>query len=538
MVRTLYRIYLYVVSLFLLFFSAVVTTIYLGLLLATTPLNGSNRQVISRDEMVQQAALAIISWVATVTIGGLHYWLIRRDMAADPGASAGATRSFFLNAAEGVSAFVALLFGTIALSESRFSGAAPAYATWFVFVGVFALLELERRRTPVGPGAAVVLQRMHLYGIQMIALIFFVISSWFNALTQSLLAIFIASGLVTQQCPPTLAPEPAYCYIDGIGSVDTSYLGYIWGTVAWVTFAWLGYALLARRDNAHSRLRRVVHFIGLGIGIGLLIYAFERAVELVARWAFGLGVTATEVVGTFNFITPALVAMLIIAFYTFWLRRDVVREPEESRITRLIVQALAAGLMAIVFWGGCVYLLRNIVESLVPGGTTVEHSTWATSIALVVAGVGYIPAALRLRRETQEPGAISAPRRGFVLALLALGTLTCAVGIIVLLYAVVTATLGSPLSEWQSLARTSGSAAAIGALIVAIYLRLAFAERWFQAAPAAATAEQPAAASVTTAAAPSRWPATSIEAVLDDLLGGRVTRDQAAARIRELTAAH
>ena len=538
MVRTLYRIYLYVVSLFLLFFSAVVTTIYLGRVLETTPLNGSYRQTIPRDELVQQAALTVISWIATIGIGGLHYWLIRRDMASDTGAGAGATRSFFLNAAEGVSAFVAILGGTLALMNSRYSGAASAYAMWFVFLGIFAILELERRRTPVGPGAAVVLQRMHFYGIQMIALIFFVISSWFNALTQSLLAIFIASGLITQQCPPTLAPEPAYCYIDGIGSVDTPYLGYFWGAVAWVTFAWLGYAFLAQRDNAHSRMRRVVHFIGLGIGIGLLIYAFERAVELVARWALGLGVTPKDVIGTFNFITPAVVAMLVIAFYTFWLRRDVVREPEESRATVLIIQALAAGLMALVFWGGCVYLLRNSVEALVPGGTTVELSTWATSIALVVAGAGYIPVALRLRGETRAPGAISAPRRGFVLTLLALGTLTCAVGIIVMLYAVVTATLGAPVSEWQSLARTSGAAAAIGALIVAIYLRLALAERWFQAAPAPATAEQTAAAPVATPAAPSVWPASSIEAVLDDLLVGRVTRDQAATRIRELTAAH
>lgn len=531
MVRTLYRIYLYVVSLFLLFFSAVVTAMFLGRLLEATPLNGSNQPPLSRDQVVQEAALAVISWVATILIGGLHYWLIRRDMAGDPGAGAGATRAFFLNAAEAISAFVALLMGTMALTESRYtySNAAYSYAAWFVFLGMFGLLEFERRRTQAGPGGATVLQRLHLYGIQMIALIFFVIGSWISALTQSLLAIFVASGLVQPPCQ-NFGPEPAPCFVEGVGPADTSNLGLYWGVVVWVTLAWLGYAFLARNDSARARLRQVIHFLGLAIGIGVLIFAFERAAELVARWALGVGVTFIDVVGTYNFISPALAAILVIAFYIYWLRRDVMREPQEARVTQLIIQAIAAGLMALVFWAGCIFLLRNIVETLVSGGTTIERSTWATSIALVVAGVGYIPIALRLRVETNKPGAASAPRRGFVLTLLALGTLTCAVGIIVLLYAVVTAALGSSLPQWESLARTSGVAAAIGALIVAIYLWLAFAEGWFRAQPAPAPAEQP--------AGETAQPETSIEGVLDDLLGGKVTREQAALRIRELTAVH
>lgn len=536
MVRTLYRIYLYIVSLFLLFFSAIVTAIFLGIVLQATPLNGSYQPALRQDQIVQPATLAVISWVATALIGGLHYWLIRRDMAGDPGAGTGATRSFFLNAAEGISAYVAILAGTLALSQTRYSGASSAYAVWFVFVGVFVLLELERRRTQAGPGAATVLQRLHLYGIQMIVLIFFLISTWLTALTQSLLAIFVATGLVHPDCN-TFGPEPTSCFVNGVGSVDTPYLALLWGMVVWVTFAWLAYAFLARRDNARSRLRQVIHFIGFAIGLGVLIYAFERAVELVARWALNLGVTFTDILASYNFISPALVALLVIAFYIFWLRRDVMREPQESRAIQLIIQALAAGLLALVFWAGCIVLLRNIVEALVPGGTTVERSTWATSIALVVAGVGYIPVALRLRGETREPGAISAPRRGFVLTLLALGTLTSAVGLIVLLYAVITAALGSSLPQWESLARTSGVAAAIGALIVAIYLRLAFAERWFHAPSAPTTTEQPTAAPAATLPANTMPPAASIEGVLDDLLGGKVTRDQAALRIRELTAA-
>ena len=533
MVRTLYRIYLYVVSLFLLFFSAIVTAIFLGTVLQATPLNGSNQVVLRQDQIVQPAALAMISWVATALIGGLHYWLIRRDMASDPGASSGPTRAFFLNAAEAISAYVSILFGTLAFSVGRYAGTAPLYATCIVFLGVFALLEIERRRTQAGPGAASVLQRLHLYGIQMIVLIFFVISNWLGALTLSLATILVKLGLLALDCSGGF--ESA-CYVNGIGIVDTHAVVYAWATVAWVTFAWLGYAWLARRDGARSNLRQVAHFIGLGAGIIVLIAAFERAAELVARWALGLGVTIADVVRSYNFISPALGGFLVIAFYTFWLRRDVMREPQESRATRLMIQAISAGLMAIVFWGGCAFLLRNIVEVLVPGGTTVEPSTWATSIGFVVAGVGYIPVALRLRGETQQPGALGAPRRGFVLTLLALGTLTSAIGLIVLLYAVVTAALGSPVSQWESLARSSGVGALIGALIVAIYLRLAFAEHWFRSAPAAAPAAPT--VPVTTPEPGATQPTASIEGVLDDLLGGRVTRDQAALRIRELTAAH
>src|SRR5690349_10060675 len=304
--RALYRIYLYVVVLFLLFFAAVATAVFLGIVFSATALNGESQRTLTQAEVVRPAVFAVLAWLIAAVLGGLHYWLIRRDQASDAQAGAGAVRALFLNLAEFAAALTALIAGTVALSSigRPFGGGlAPAYATALVFLGIFALLEAERRRTQAGPGAALVLQRIHFYGMQLVALLFFVLGLVTSALHQTLLQILVQAGLLT--CLPAdsafpLQPGAPSCVVDEIGTVDGGILAGAWAAAAFVVLAWIGYGLLAHRD-IRSALRQVAHFAGYAAGVIALLVGIERAAELLLRAAFGLAPSALDFAGRYEF---------------------------------------------------------------------------------------------------------------------------------------------------------------------------------------------------------------------------------------------
>jgi FtsH-binding integral membrane protein len=112
--------------------------------------------------------------VITGVLGGLHYWLIRRDIQRDPAAGTSAIRSFFLNITEAVGiAFAVPLIGFLvfgSLSSSADANVASPLAFALPALAVTVLLELERRRTKVNSGAALAFQRLHFYGVQIILL--------------------------------------------------------------------------------------------------------------------------------------------------------------------------------------------------------------------------------------------------------------------------------------------------------------------------------------------------------------------------------
>jgi hypothetical protein len=117
-----------------------------------------------------------------------------------------------------------------------------------------------------------------------------------------------------------------------------------------------------------------------------------------------------------------------------------------------------------------------------------------------------------------------------VLALCGGGILALAIGGAVALYAWITALFGSPITYWQQVAHQGLSASIVGAILVAIYLSLALREHLFSSplkrvVPAVS---EPAALP----AAPVQSP--TLENILDELLAGKIARDEAATRIRAL----
>jgi hypothetical protein len=84
MARNLYRVYLYIVFIAMLIFAAVGLIMLLQTLLSLTPLRGTYGPIPTNATIVQVTVFFAVSWFIAALFGGLHYWLIRRDMHNDP----------------------------------------------------------------------------------------------------------------------------------------------------------------------------------------------------------------------------------------------------------------------------------------------------------------------------------------------------------------------------------------------------------------------------------------------------------------------
>src|SRR3954452_14650864 len=150
MLRGLYRVYLYVVFMAMLFFAVSGVQRILQILLAQTPLKGQYETTPSHSDVVQAGVFAAIAVFTAVIVGGLHYWLIRRDIHNDASAGGGGIRSFFLNFVEAVILPLAVGIGafsitTLGIQNSYGSTGSIAYA--ITTLAAFAFLEWERHRS-------------------------------------------------------------------------------------------------------------------------------------------------------------------------------------------------------------------------------------------------------------------------------------------------------------------------------------------------------------------------------------------------------
>ena len=184
------------------------------------------------------------------------------------------------------------------------------------------------------------------------------------------------------------------------------------------------------------------------------------------------------------------------------------------------ILAISAFGAAVPFWFGAGFIVWRLLE--IASGIPVERLDWAGPVAAVIAGVVYIPVSLYLRILTARTDAIG-PRRAFVLALLAGGIIAGAIGAATAVFAYGSQALGAPISNWEDVTRVGVAIFLVGLAIAGIYFWSARSEHLLQARPSAAPAP-------TVEGAPQ--PALSIEQILDDFAAGRVSRDEAASRIR------
>src|ERR1019366_3532916 len=119
-----------------------------------------------------------------------------------------------------------------------------------------------------------------------------------------------------------------------------------------------------------------------------------------------------------------------------WLRMAARQGLIDRRVLILTESAIVAILSAATFCWGAGSIIYNALQTWVPVPAAPVVSDWAVALALLVAGMGYIPLSLYLRRRnSREPATGASPHRGFVLALCGGGILALAIGIAVALYA-------------------------------------------------------------------------------------------------------
>jgi hypothetical protein len=524
MTRNLYRLYLYIVVVALLVFMMVIFGQVLQTLLNFTPLRDSYTAVPSRASVIQSLVLALASWVIAGALGGLHYWLIRRDMHNDPTAGTSAIRSFFLNIPEGIAVILTIFtigFQIIDSYARNMPGGIVGSLAFAIPTLLLALLlELERRRASTLSGLALTFRRLHLYGVQFFLLIF-LIAGWLQNLRPLVDGLLFGGQGLLQDCRSSMG---GYCPSYNMVGLLASLL--------WFTGCWFGYGWLARGD-ASSRLRLIMHLVSFAGGVGFFVWGLYVAFELLLSPLFHRPVTISMVTGpsaSFDFFSTLTLGTLIIGIYHLWLRNAVTLKLIGSDMLASIENAIAAGGYAVSFWWGLGLLLLNLLNTLLPVGNVPDAQAWDSALAFAVVGLVYIPLEVVLaRRSATEAAQASEARRVYVLILLAAGILALAIGGATALYAWVTALLGSPITSWQQAAYAGLAAFVVGMLLIGIYLTQALRGHLFSGlrkhSPATLTQEsmQPVPSSTET-----------VEHILDELLAGQITRDVAAARIHAL----
>jgi hypothetical protein len=527
MARNLYRFYLYAVFDALLVFAMVALGRLLQTLLELTPLRDSFTPAPSSADVTQAVVFALVAWVIVGLLGGLHYWLIRRDMQGDPSSANSGIRSFFLNIPEGVGTAIALpLMGFSVVSsigQTPFAvvGALSFALPTFVLV---LLLELERRRTQVSSGVALTFQRLHFYGVQLVLLITLTFA-WQMAVRPLVDSLVFGGRGTLEWCQSNGLTDNGNCSIPNLIGLTASTL--------WFLVFWLGYGWVVRDDKS-TVLRFILHFVSFAYGVGFVLYGIYNAVILIVLAVLHEAAALREIVGpnaAYDFVSPLTFGLLVVGVYAVWVRMAAQQRLIDQAVAFLIEDAITGILAAGAFWWGCGYVLYNILEKLAPSPAAPDGHAWASAIALVVAGVAYIPFDLYLgRRYAVAASAAAGPRRAFVLTLLGAGILAFAVGGVTALYAGITGLSGSPLSNGTQVMHVGLAAFFVGVLVVGIYLWVAIREQHFTG-----LLKQPAPAGPPPPVVhvhPGK-PGT-IEEVLDELLAGKITRDEAAKRIRAL----
>ncbi len=522
MARNLYRFYLYAVYIALLIFIAVVTGRMLNTVLDLTPLRGPFTSAPARQEIVQSVVLAVAAWVIAGALAGLHYWLIRRDIQHDTAAGTSAIRSFFLNVTEAIGIaltvpIVGFMLGILGLSEAADVVTAVAFAV--PTLALVGLLEWERRRTQVSSGAALVFQRLHFYGVQIILLIA-LSYAWHTQFRPLVDGLIFGSRGALEAC-------------HGGGGCPTYHIFYLAASILWFIAFWVGYGWLVRKDSS-----RILHFIlhgaSFAYGIGWILGGIYIGVKLIILPLFKLPASFKDILGlnpSYDFVSPLTLGILVVGIYHLWLSRAAKEGLINPSVKVLMESAIATVVSAIAFWVGCGTVLYNIFQKLDPASTAPDAMSWMSAIALVVAGLGYIPLEIYLRRRnTVDPSSAAGPRRGLVLALLGGGILASVIGGVTALYLWVTALFGSPVDNWQQTVHAGLATFIVGVILIGIYLWPALKEGY-----RSRLSKQSVASDAPPSALPQSpaQPAT-VEDTLDELLAGKIARNEAAARIRVL----
>src|SRR5581483_9203020 len=245
MARNLYRFYLYVVFVAMLVFAAVGLVLFLQALLSLSGLRGTYASVPTSEAITQAAVFFGVSWFIAALIGGLHYWLMRRDMYSDPATGgSNAIRSFFLNVTELIAAPLAIGTGATAISQlGQGFDVTANFAIAIALLALVGVLEWERRRSQAGTPAGVFFQRLGKYGVQFILLIELIVNSTYalNVLVDRL--FFGGATYNVLYCGDSLGCQGPNALLNVVAAL-------------WVALFWIAYGFAGRKETS-SLLQRI-----------------------------------------------------------------------------------------------------------------------------------------------------------------------------------------------------------------------------------------------------------------------------------------
>jgi hypothetical protein len=472
MARQIYRVYLYIVSIALLVLAAVGLALLLNTLFAFTPLRGSFRGEPTQQELVQSLIFAVTAWIIAAVLGFVHLRLIQHDIAEFGNAALGGVRAFFLNSAEAIAALVAALsaasaFSMLGYAQPSSSGdSSGLFAMALAGLLVAGVLEFERRRFAVAPGAAIVFQRLHVYGVPLILLVVTTLGYWGAAVLTTVQDLLMRANIYS-----VVDANACSLYgstVNGICSLPNA--GFLWLAVLMPVAGIVFYSLTAWND-LRSKIRTVAHIASLSLGVGAVLFGLIGGIELLLRAVFGVPVFWGDIVGPWNppfdFISPISIGVLIVVAYGLWLRAEKAYLPLGAQTTSRAVEAATAVIFAVAFWWGIGSIAYTALQWFGASAGESVATRWAGALALTLAGAAYIPFAIHLRQTTTTESSV--PRRAFILALLAGGIIAGAVGLTMTLYTLGTSVFGAPLSNADQVVRAGVATLLVGVILVVSY---------------------------------------------------------------------
>ncbi|GHO42626.1 hypothetical protein [Ktedonospora formicarum] len=534
MVRSLYRFYLYSVCSALLIFALTAFGTLISTLASFTPLRGQYSSAPGQAQLVQSISFACIAFLISGVLGGLHYWLLRRDMKQDEQAYNSPIRAFFLHTLQGIGVVIGVpLLGTTfaILGTSASPNVSSLLASALSFLLLAVLVALESRRTKELSGVALVFQRIHFFGTQVVLLLTMIVFFFLLRYVRRLIDLWFFGGLT----------QNTYCYQCSVGNSIWLAIALVWVAGAWIWYGWMTY------QDRSLATRLIFHGLGLAFGAA----AFLDGIWLVLTWLFrmlsGEQIGVEHIIGSsgdLDFFSSLILGCIVLAVYLWLLRGTVRQQLLQARQLGLTVVAIVGGIAAAFFWVGAGRLLYDGLQTWFPITTRPDRIEWLTSLALAVTGVGYIALDWFLRRQYRSNGELAlGPRRGFVLVLLGAGVITGAIGLAMALYVGITASLGSAANNWQQMVQGGLATLIIGLVLVGIYLLPALREHLFKGREHSAKAEVPrievgaenkGAHEEPVAEEQVSLQLTTVEEILDALLELKITRGEAASRLHAL----
>lgn len=536
--RSIGRFFSYLLYSALLIFVAGGAGWLLQLLLSYTPLHGSGGSLPANIDLVRALVLWGVSWLVGLPLVIVFARLIRRDRTNDAQAGGGGIRAFFLNLVEALTILAAVSVTAFAVIEQlgqvSMGDVTGAASFAILSLAVVAWIAWERRQARATSPAALVFQRLHLYGVQLLLLLILT-GTWLSVSRQVIDAlVFHSQGTIDQGLPAACGGFEACINGPNLLSLALATL--------WIAGFWIGYGVLAHRDRL-SRWHQVTALLSLAWGLGYILFGLERGIELLLLNLSGITVELQEITGpaaAYDFASPLLFGLIVSGISGFWLSRASRQQAGLGSLLALWAEAVATFLCAVAFWWGAGLVLSQTFERAF--GTPPDLRAWMGAVALLTTGIAYIPLSLHLywRSHTRQ---IAEPVRSCVLALLGGGILTGVTGASVALYLAATSLLGSALENWQQGARTGLAALCVGLALVAIYLAIALHEHVFAWLRKSGKATQSASAPVSSATLlpDASVPASAalrgeVDAILSALQAGTLTREDARTRLLHLLA--